>query len=167
MPLNSMQLYVKNLLDGAQLPLNLGTLTAFITPPDPGEGTDPVVYVWGSIADERRQTMPRHKPGNYSTGGFKEINHVIDLWLVYCVYAEDELVDSLYPAVIDAVCAVLRDTGMPTPLIVDQITGQGSYIQAIGEHITWDYAPVHSLADQRMLRYTARITVDVLEIIQA
>jgi hypothetical protein len=166
MPLNAIQNYVKGLLDGAQLPLGQGTLQAFITPPDPGEGTDPTIYIWGSVAHEKRQTMPRHQPGNYSSGGFKWIEHTIDLWLVFCAYADDEMVDSLFPAVIDSVMAILRDTQMQVP-IIDPVTGMKSTVEMIGEVMTWDYAPVHSLEDQRMLRYTARLTVDVKELIQA
>lgn len=162
-----MQQYVKGLLDGTQLPLGMGTLTAVITPPDPGDGTDPMAYIWGSLGDEHRQSMPRHQPGNYSSGGFKKINHTIDVWLIFCAYADDEMVDSSFPAVIDSVCAVLRDTKMPTDNIIDPVSGQSSNVLVIGEHITWDYAPVHSLADQRMLRYTARLAVDLEEKIQA
>jgi hypothetical protein len=147
--------------------LNLGTLTAVITPPDPGEGTEPTAYVWGSVGDENRQSMPRHQPGKYGTGGFKIIDHTIDVWLIYCAYAEDEIIDSSFPAVIDAVCAILRDTLMPTPDIVDSITGMKSNVLKVGEHITWDYAPVHTLQDQRMLRYTARLMVELKEKIQA
>lgn len=167
MPLNSMQQYVKGLLDGAQLPLNLGTLQVFITPPDPGDGTEPTVYIWGSIANERRQSMPRHQPGSYSTGGFKLIDHAIDLWLTFCGYADDEMVDSQFPIVIDAVCAILRDTLMPKINVIDEVTGQLSDILSIGEKISWDYAPVRSLDDQRMLRFTSRIVLELTEKIQA
>lgn len=167
MPLNAMQTYVKSIINAAELPLGLGVLQAFITPPDPGDGLDPVVYIWGSVADERRQTMPRHKPGLPHTGGFKVIDHVIDLWLVFCEYSDAQNVDSSFPAFIDSVAEILRDTLMPVLNLIDPVTGGTSDILAIGEHITWDYAPVHSLADQRMLRYTARMTVDVKEKIQA
>lgn len=111
--------------------------------------------------------MPRHKPGLYSTGGFKWIDHTIDLWLVFCAYFDDAQVDSQFPAAIDAVMAILRDTQMPVQNVADPVTGALSTIEMIGESMTWDYAPVHSLEDQRMLRYTARITVDVKELIQA
>jgi hypothetical protein len=166
MPLNSIQIYVKSLLDGVQLPLGLGTLSAFITPPDPGEGLDPMIYIWGSVAHEKRQSMPRHQPGQYSTGGFKWIDHTVDLWLVFCAYVDDNQVDSQFPVVIDAVMAILRDTQIQDK-VFDPVTGMQSTVEMIGETMTWDYAPVHSLEDQRMLRYTARLTVDVKELIQA
>jgi hypothetical protein len=166
MPLNTIQTYVKSIINGAELPLGLGVLQAFITPPDPGESLDPTIYIWGSVAHEKRQTMPRHQPGNYSSGGFKWIDHTLDLWLVFCAYADDNGVDSQFPAAIDAVMAILRDTQMQVP-VFDPVTGMKSTIEMIGESMTWDYAPVHSLEDQRMLRYTARITVDVKELIQA
>ncbi len=167
MPLASVQTYVKSLLDGTQLPLGLGTLAAYITPPDPGESTEPAVYIWGSVAKEQRQSMPRHKPGQYSTGGFVWIKHTIDLWLLYCMYEDDPNIDQSYPGVIDFIQSILRDTLMPVQNLYDQVTGQLSHLMAIGEDMTWDYAPVHSLADQRMLRFTARRTVDIKELIQS
>ncbi len=167
MPLNTVQQYIKTLLDQTPLPLGEGVLSAQITPPDPGDGMVPTVYVWGSIADESRQTMPRAQPGLYSTGGFKKIIHKIDLWIVWYGYADDAQADSLFPAIIDAVTAVLRNTLMPVQNVVDPVTGASSTLLAIGEKMDWDYAPVHSTADQRMLRYVAKLTCTVEELLQA
>lgn len=167
MPLNTVQQYLKSLLDQTPLPLGEGVLTAVITPPDPGEGMVPTVYIWGSVADEARQSMPRAKPGQYSTGGFKKIMHKIDLWITWFGYADDAQADSLFPAIIDSVTAVLRNTLMPVQNVVDPVTGAPSTLLAIGERMDWDYAPVHSTADQRMLRYVAKVTCTVEELIQA
>ena len=167
MPLNTVQSYMRTLLDQTPLPLGEGVLSARITPPDPGDGMVPTVYIWGSVAQERRQSMPRAQPGNYSSGGFKTLEHKLDLWLVWYGYADDELADSQFPAMIDTVTAVLRNTLMPVYNVVDPVTGAGSSILAIGEKLEWDYAPVHSTADQRILRYVAKITATVEELIQA
>ncbi len=167
MPLNTVQTYLKGILDQTPLPLGEGTLSAQITPPSPGEGMVPTVYIWGSVAQEARQTMPRAQPGLFSTGGFAKIIHKIDLWVVWYGFADDADADSSFPAMIDAVTAVLRNTLMPVQGVVDPVTGGKSTLLAIGEKMDWDYAPVHSTADQRMLRYVAKVTCTVEELLQA
>lgn len=162
-----MQLYVKGLLDGLVLPLGQGNLQAFITPPNPGDSLDPVVYIWGSRGEERRRSMPRAQPGFFSTGAFKFITHHLDLWLVWCGYSDDEQSDSAFPAVMEAVMAALRNTQMQVLNVIDEVTGATSDIAFIGEEIDYEYAPVQSLSAQQMLRYLARLSVKIVEKIQA
>ena len=42
-----------------------------------------------------------------------------------------------------------------------------SQLLNIGERMSWEYAPVRAVADQRFLRYDARLTIEIEEIIQA
>jgi hypothetical protein len=165
-PLNSVQQYVKGVMDGLMLPSTPVPLAAYITPPDPGDGTQPAVYIWGSTANEERQSMPRAQPGKPQTGGFKLIHHNLDLWLIWFGASDDPNADSAFPAVIDACTAVLRSTEIQVP-ITDPLTGQQSTILNIGESIKWDYMPVISVSDERWLRYDARLIVTVLELLQA
>lgn len=162
-----MQLHIKSLVDGLELPLGQGNLQAFITPPNPGDSLDPVVYIWGSRGEERRHSMPRAQPGRFSTGAFKLITHHVDLWLVWCGYSDDEMSDSAFPAVMEAVMAVLRNTQLQVLNVIDPVTGGTSNIEAIGEDIDYEYAPVQSLQAQQMLRYLARLTLKIVEKIQA
>jgi hypothetical protein len=164
--LNAVQQHMKGLLDQLVLPLDMGILNAFITPPDPGDGTQAAVYIWGSTGDEKRQTMPRARPNLLSTGGFKVIVHSLDLWLIWFGSAEDPSADSQFPLVIDSVTKVLRNTLMPVD-ITDPDTGDLSSILAIGEDLKWDYAPVHSVEDERWLVYTARVIATIKEKLQA
>lgn len=169
MSINTAQSYLKGILDQVMLPLNLGTLSAFIQPPNPGDGTEPGAYIWGSRGTERRLAIPRAQPGDLSTGGEKTLNHNVDVWIVWLGPAVDPQQDVLFPAVVEAVLAVLRNTPIldNTQHAVDPVTGQLSQLLDVGEQMDWEYAPVRAVADQRYLRYDARITVNITEIIQA
>jgi len=159
-PLNTVQQLLKGVLDQLQLPGSAGVLTAYISPPNPGNGMDPAVYVWGSTAEDIRRSMPRGL-------GFRVIKHEIDLWLIWFGPADDQASDVAFPAIVDAVCQRLRVTPMPVLNAKDPLTGQNSNIEMIGERLRWDYSPVHSVEDQRWLVYTARIICDVREQVQA
>lgn len=167
MPLNSVQTYLKGVLNGLALPFGSPNLTAMITPPDPGDGMLPAVYIWGSTGEEARQTMPRAKPGLPSTGGFKVILYRVDCWLIWFGDAENANADSAFPAVIDVVTNQLRTTLMPVLNLVDPVTSGTSNLLAVGENIDVDYAPVHATEDQRYLCYTARVICEIKEQIQA
>lgn len=167
MPLNTVQTYLKGLLDQLTLPGNLGALNAFIAPPDPGDGTQPSVYIWGSTGEEARQSMPRAAPGRPSTGGFKIVMHRVDLWVIWFGSPDDPDVDVQFPTVIDAVTAVLRTTLMPVLALADPVTGGLSDLLAVGEEISWDYAPVTATEDERWWVYTARIIAPIREKLQA
>lgn len=161
--------YVRDALDGLLLPLDLGELAAFIEPPNPGDGTAPGAYVWGSRGHEQRLSVPRAEQGDLSTGGDKQITHSVDVWLVWLGPANDPLSNVAFPAVIDAVMGALRNVSLQdgSQHAVDPVTGQLSGLLAVGEEMSWDFAPVRAVADQRYLRYDAQITCDVVEIIQA
>jgi hypothetical protein len=169
-PIATVQTHLKQALAGFPLPLTLGRLSAFIQPPNPNDdGLEPCAYVWGSHGDESRETMPRAKPGDLSTGGDKKILHQVNVWLVWFGEVDDPNADVAFPAVIDAVCGLLRNTGLVdgTQYVRDPVTGQLSQLLAIGEHLSWEYGTVRAVADQRYLRYDAQITCEVEEIIQA
>lgn len=151
--------------------MDIGLLEAFIAPPNPNtEARDPAAYIWGSRGTETRLTVPRAQPGVLASGGNKTIVHEVDIWLVWFGQADVANVDTQFPAVIDAVCACLRNTKLldaVTIQAVDPVTGQVSDLLNIGEALNWEYAPVKVTADQRYLRYDALITCEVVEIIQA
>jgi hypothetical protein len=168
MSLNAVQTYVKSLIDGLQLPFaQEGTLTVHISPPNPGDDqTTPVAYVWGAIGHERRTAGPRASHGQLNTGGIKHSQWQAEVWLYYAEQADDPDADSLFPAVIDAVCAIFRNTPMPTP-ITDPTTQAQSTVLAIGEDISIDYAPVRALAEQGYIQYEARIMLTLIESFQS
>lgn len=157
------------MLDQLVLPLDLGTLTAYIAPPNPGEAAEPAIYIWGSTADERRDSIPRAAPGDLSTGGWKVITHRVSMWLIWFGPSDDTNADVLFPAALDAVCATLRNVPIldQTQHASDPVTGQVSDLLNVGEQLSWEYAPVRATADQRYLRYDAQITAVIQEWFQA
>src|SRR5882762_1307621 len=128
MPISSVQQYVQGVLDGTVLPLEMGTITAYISPPNPGDGTDPACYVWGSRGAESRRALPRAQPGNLSTGAWKVLDHNLDIWLVWFGSSENPQIDQLFPSMVDKVMAVLRNTQLldQQDVLVDPVTGQQS-----------------------------------------
>lgn len=169
MPLNTVQLHLQSILDQQPLPFQLGLLTAYIQPPNPGDGTNATAYVWGSRGSERRRTVPRADAGNLATGGDKTINHDCDVWLVWFGEADTPGAGVQFPVIVDATMAILRNTALiqGTQYVTDPVTGQTSQLLDIGERMTFEYAPVRATADQRWLRYDAQITVSVEEWFQA
>lgn len=170
MPINSVQTYLKDLLDGLPLPGPAGAegnLAVYITPPDPGELKVPTAYLWPQTGEEKRLTTPRAGGPNVAEPGWKHIQHRVPLFIAWVGIASDPTADTNFPAVIDAVMAALR----PSPdevLINDPVTGIiSSLLLGIGEEMTYDYTVVHTLADQRLLRYDARLNLTVDEYFQS
>lgn len=170
MGLLAVQSYVKGLLDGLQIPGNTGPLTAFITPPSPDDNQDgtPRAFIWDSRGSEKRRALPRNDNGQPGTAAWKDEPHTLEIYLVYTLADEedDSATDSAFPAVIDAVMDTLRTSPSPVD-ITDPYTGVITQLVDLGENMTWEMTPVHSLASQRWNRLDALITATCLEEIQA
>ena len=167
MTLNAVQQYVKGLLNGLALPMSeLGPLTAYIAPPSPGDESEPICYIWGAHASEKRQTMPRAQPGNLGSGGFKVTTYELQVWIYHAEPNDDPSADSLFPVVIDAVRKVLRNAAIQVAL-TDSVTGEQSTLLEIGEDIEIGYEPARALSDQRYMQYEALLVVPVKEKVQA
>jgi hypothetical protein len=165
MPLNTVQTYVKGLLNELAVPFYEVPLTAYIQPPSPGSLTGPTAYIWGSVWNESRQTAPRRLPtASVGTGGFKKVIYQVDIY-VKCPDASDYAYsDNAFPSVLDAVSQALNTTTMPITL-TDPTTGLVSQIISVGEVISGDYSPVHVLDDQRYVIYEALLRAQVEEVI--
>jgi hypothetical protein len=170
LPINSVQVYLQQLLD--QLPLfgGIPNLRAVITPPDPNdEANVPIAYVWPSDGEESRDpsmggTVPRNTgPGTPS--GWKHIDHSMDVWLVFFGQDDDPAADTLFPGIVDAVMFALR-TSPERPLVVDPNTGQQSWLLDIGEKMTYRMT-LRATTDQAFNRYDGLVTVPVIEVMQA
>ena len=175
MPINTVQQFLRGLLDG--LPLNIpgvlpdtNVLNAFITPPNPNDDARPGAYIWGAHGDEKRLAVPRAQPGQLSSGGDKQATHNVSIWLVWFGPGADPDADQQFPSIIDAVIGCLRNAQLHdavTQLVSDPLTGQQSALLDVGENMSWEYAGVRATADQRYLRFDAIVTVDIVEIFQA
>lgn len=160
MPLNSVQLYTKSIINGIVPPLLPNApVQAYIAPPVPGDmGASPQAYVWGGTFRERRQTAPRGQ-------AFKRVDYQLDVWVIHAEDPSDPNADQMFPTTVDAIMKALRETS-PMPLdITDPTTGEISQVLMIGEDFEVEYAPVRSLADNRYVQYAVRIGVNVYEAI--
>jgi hypothetical protein len=165
--LASVQQYCRGIIDGLALPLpGSPSLTAWITPPVFEKLTGPRAYVWGGRVRGSRQTAPRGP-------GFRRVPWVVDIWLVYLDTPDQARRAEPFPLVIDAVLAAFMTTPMPvfidasgTPVGPNAGSAADTQIQSIGESWDLDYPPERAPAAGRMVWYSARIGMDVLEVVQ-
>lgn len=165
MPLNSVQQYVKGLIDTAAIVIDDGIpiLDCWIVPPTIQNMAGPHCYVWGGRVNPSRQTMPRGV-----MAGFKKYPWLIDIYLVFETVANREQnpnLDNQFPILVDAVTNMLSATEMPK-VITDPQTGQYSQIQHIGESWSLNYPVERTPRTMKMNWFSACITMDVLEVVQ-
>lgn len=166
--LGSVQKYLRGQLDGLAMPEGVpGPLVSRITPPVQEKVKAPIVYLWGGHVAAGRQAGPRIK-------GFKKFPWVADLWLVYQDTPSDAFKNEPFPGVIDAIMWQLMTTTMPlfidkdgNPVGPNAASASDTQIQAIGENFDLEYPPERLVLSQRQVWYSARIGVDVLEVVQA
>lgn len=159
MPLNSVQQYIANQLDGLAMPAALKPLKAYIMPPAREKLSGPHAYVWGGTSRARRQTAPRLQ-------GYKHLDWMVDIYLMYETVSTSPTIDQDFPLVVDAVLTQLWTTTMPV-FIVDPTTLLNSQIVAVGEQWDLDYPPVKALATERRMLFEARIRMNVYEAVKA
>lgn len=180
MPINSVQVYIQNLLDGLIMPSSAGQLRAYITPPDPNEEAEiPTAYIWPSDGDESRDpakggTVPRNPGFNsevttlaqlIAESGYKTIEHHMDVYLVWFGQDDDPNSDTWFPGMVDAIMFALRTSPDPAPA-QDPYTGQVTTLLDVGENMGYRIT-LRGLADQRYNRYDALITLELLEMLQS
>lgn len=166
--LYSVQRYCKSLLDGLVLPPGIpGPLTAWITPPVTEKIKEPRAYVWGGRARGGRQTTPRGP-------GFKKLPWIVDVYLAYMDSPDDALQDEPFPQVIDTVISMFATTAMPlfidsrgAPVGPNATAATDTQILGIGESWSLEYPPERMVVSQRQVWYSALISMDVLEVVQA
>ena len=170
MSINAAQVYVQQLLDQLPMPGALPNLAAYITPPDPNvEAEIPTAYVWPSTGDESRDaskggTVPRNTgPGTPS--GWKNIEHMMDIWVVWFGSDDDPQSDIMFPGVVDAIMKCLR-TSPERPLAIDPWTQDQCWLVDIGEKMNYRIT-LRALDDQRYNRYDGLVTLNFYEVFQA
>ena len=166
--LGSVQLYVKGILDGLLLPRGIpGPRVARITPPVVEKISAPRAYVWGGRLQAARQTAPRGP-------GFKRFPWTVDVWLAYLDTPDDAFQNEPFPLVIDAVMLAFMRTVMPlfidaqgNPVGPNATSETDTQILGIGEDFDLEYPPERTVTAQRQVWYSARIGLEVLEVVQA
>jgi hypothetical protein len=132
MPLNSVQLYVKGLLDGLANP-QLPDLIAVISDPVMADAAmDPFAYVWGATGHKERQTAPRPV-------AWQKWLWDIEVSVVNVREIDSPDLDTAFPLLLDQIDAKLSTTPM-TVKITDPITNFDSQILAVGEHTDLKYS---------------------------
>jgi len=170
MPIASTLGYIKGLLVSLPMPGSLPDMNAYITPPDPNTETDiPTAYVWPTGGEENRDpekagTVPRNS-GPDTASGFKNIEHDIDVYVVWFAADDEADIDNLFPGVVDAVMAAFRFSADPATA-VDPYTGQVSTLIDVGERQSYRIT-LRSLVEQAFNRYDCLVGLSVLEVIQA
>lgn len=166
MPLNSVQVYVRDLLDGLAIPGVAQPLTAYVTPPVLEDLDGPRAYVWGARMRGKRQTAPRITKDEVSKAGFKRLDWVVDVYLVYETLPDGPSVDQEFPVLVDAVMNKTWTTPMCVE-ITDPTTQVTSQILQIGEEFDLEYPPERTPATMRTLYYTCRLGLNIYEAVQS
>jgi len=164
--LYSIQKYVQGILADLALPDGLPQLTTWVTPPVAEDMDGPRAHVWGSRVHGSRQTAPRIK-------GMKKLPWNVDVYLAFLDTPDDALANESFPKVIDTVLWSLFTTTMPvfidpsgTPVGPNATSAGDTQVQAIAESFDLDYPPERLPMTMKMVWYSARIGVDVLEVVQ-
>lgn len=176
MPLQSTLGYVRDLINGLAMPGGSNNLIAYITPPAVDDDPDwtPRAYVWPASFDESRNptrggTVPRALskpvPGQSPNSGFKAIDHVIHVYVVWDQANDDEQSDSWFPGMIDAINWQLRVSADPA-VITDVYDGTQTSLIDVGETINGQIA-VRALDNQRTYRYDCLLMLPIVELIQS
>lgn len=170
MPLVSAQSYVQSILTGLTPPGDTGIrqpINSLITPLDPDVNPDGIarIYVWPARFPEKRRAQPRNDLPNGSPGGWKDIKHELQVFLVWMDDPNDPNADVNFPILIDWVADVLRTSRNPVQW-TDPYSGITSNFANLGEVQTGDFVPPRTLADMAMRRYDARIQCSLLELFQ-
>lgn len=173
--LTSVQIYVKNIIDGLVVNDGIPALEAFVTPPVLEDLSGPKAYVWGGRMQGKRQTTPRILAGHTiadGTSGFKHLAWVVDIYIVFEGNPNTDSNDTDFPQIIDGVLAAYFTTQMP--IFIDPLGNTATepaagltQILGIGENFELDYAPLHTPATLRMLYYSAKLSMEVYEAVQA
>lgn len=131
MPANSINWYVKSLLDGVTAP-DFGPAQVYIAPPQGDPMTQPVISIWGTSADESRRTFPRVQ-------AFKKVDWKIYLYVKAQFEAGHPRESSAFPLLLDAIKKVLRVTPILATYIYDPDTLERSQLISIGEDMHTDF----------------------------
>ena len=163
-------LFVKNQLDGIPMPGGVPNMAAYITPPDPNvEATIPTAYVWPTDGHESRDepgTIPRNT-GPGTPAGFKPINHMVDVFIVYFGADDDPQADSLFPGIVDAAMFALRTCEDSATLQDPYNPNVTTTLYDLGEIMSYQIV-ISALADQAFNRYDCLLRCGpVMELIQA
>jgi len=169
-PTNSIQQYVKGLLDGLPLTGQNQPLKAYVAPPQYENLNAPTVFVWGARMRGKRQTAPRVNNAVINgMAGYKELTWDVEAYVMYETVPKNPLtstIDQEFPLILDSVMTRLWTTTMPI-VITDPTTQLTSQVLSIGEEFELDQPPPRAPATLRLQLYLAKLTFVIKEAVQA
>ena len=156
MSLNSVQLYVRDQLNGLTC-ATLPAAEAWVLPPPTTQPADnPQIYVWGGRSDESRMTIPRFR-------GQKRVAHTVSCWIQWVSDSDPANVQQ-FPVFMDTITYTLRSLPIPAQL-TDPTTGLVSQLLNLGERIITEYGTPLALQAQGLLLHTAAMSLVAAEIL--
>ena len=135
--LNSVQHYVKGLLDNLPT-LMTEPIKAYVQPPQLADAAGgPVAYVWGGRLNVSRQTAPRIR-------GQQNFNWDVSVAVTQAFDQDAPNLESAFPLVLDQIMATVATTPLQVKgvWLTDPDTGVQTQLLSIGEHFSLDYTSV-------------------------
>lgn len=158
--MNSILQYMQGLLNGLTIPAQSKPLTTVLVPGMQMPLTGPIALIIPGPAHGERKTAPRGQ------GGLIEIPWWIDIYLKYETNPNAELLDQLFPLIIDAILYACWAPKLPLYL-TDPTTGRITNLVALGEAFDADPQPPETPATMRSLVFSALIRIEAKEWLQA
>lgn len=160
--LNSVQHYIKDIINRQATPLT-DPILAYLTPPQLADAVgNPIAYVSGGHLAANRQTAPR-------PFGQQKLTWIVTVSLTQAFNMDDPNIDSAFPLVIDQVMALF----MTTPLqhrgvwLTDSVTGNVTQLLAVGEVYVMDHTAVATSGapGEGLWVYAADLSLTVEELV--
>lgn len=171
MPVVTVQSFLLSLLDNLEMPYNVPSAKAYITPPDPRvKAKVPAIYIWPSDGTENRSaelggTVPRNT-GPGTSSGTKGLLHQMDVYVTWFSSNSGKQADPVFPSIVDTIMMALRFSQPNPAYLTDPNTGLTSTVYNTGENMHYKIG-IEATEDERWLRYDSLIACSVWEIINA
>lgn len=159
MAMNSVLQYMQGLLNGLTIPGQSKPLATVLVPGVQMPLTGPIALIIPGPVHGERKSAPRGQ-------GLIEIPWWIDIYLKYETNPNAELLDQLFPLIVDAILYACWKPGLPLYL-TDPTTGRITNLVALGEAFEVDPQPPETPATMRSLLFSALIRIEAKEYLQA
>ena len=158
--MNSILQYMQGLLNGLTIPGQSKPLSTVLVPGMQMPLTGPIALIIPGPVHGERKTAPRNQ------GGLMEAPWWIDVYLKYETNPNAELLDQLFPLIVDAILYACWAPKLPLQ-ITDPTTGRITNLVALGEAFEVDPQPPETPATMRSLLFGALIRIEATEWLQA
>lgn len=157
--MNAILQYMQGLLNGLTIPAQSKPLSTVLVPGMQMPLTGPIALIIPGPVHGERKTAPRGL-------GSMELPWWIDIYLKYETNPNAEMLDQLFPLIVDAILYACWAPKLPL-YITDPTTGRVSNLIALGEAFEADPQPPETPATMRTLLFSALIRIEAKEWLQA